>query len=113
MERGRVFRSWGTITLGAGDPIELAVPASRAILVQAAYGEAPERRRDSLVMVLRGWARRRLKVQVETGSGSLRGHVAAVGSDHIQLQTPLGWALVNLASADAVRVARGGSVDGL
>ena len=103
----------GNDYLGAGDPIELAVPASRAVLVQGGLGGAAERRRESLAMVLRGWGRQGLKVQVDTGCGTLGGLVGAVGSDHIQLQTRLGWALVNLASVDALRVARGGSAGAL
>ncbi len=97
--------------LGAGDPLELAVPASRAVLLQAGVGEAPELRHDSLLMVLRSWARLGLKVQLEAPSGSIRGYLEAVGSDHVQVHTPLGWGLVALGCLDAVRVVRGGSRD--
>lgn len=94
--------------LGAGNPLELLVPAASAVVVPAEDGASPDYRRETLSTVLRRWARVGQKVQVETTIGAFCGVLVAVGRDHLWLQSEESWAVIGAASVEVIRAVRAG-----
>ncbi len=93
------------------DPLDLLVPLSRAVVLTAGSGSAPDLRDDSLSIVVRGWRRRGLRVRVHTCSGAFCGRLVAAGVDHLCLQDERGRVAVAFGSIELVRAAPGGSGD--
>jgi hypothetical protein len=82
-----------------------------AAVIESGPSQPPRLRRDSLIEVLRGWARRGHSVRVSAGHRTVSGRLEAVGRDHLVVASPRGRVLVPCACVERVTRRPGSSVD--
>jgi hypothetical protein len=90
----------------------MVVPLLRSVLV-AGSREPPSAREDSLLEVLRRWARAGREVEVSTASGTFAGTLVCAAEDHLELRSGRGQVLLGRRAVEWVRGARGGRGDEL
>jgi hypothetical protein len=89
----------------------LLVPLRRAVLHSVPGPGAPPGRSDSLLEVLRGWARSGAEVEVSSTSGLVGGRLACAAADHLELRATSARWIVGMDAVDWIRCVRGGPGD--
>jgi hypothetical protein len=94
--------------IGAGDPLEVVAPSVRAVVMRVSgadgdgSGPPPQRTGATIVEILRGWARRGVRVELNA-EGTFSGVLARACPDHVAVLSGHREVLVG---SDAVRYVR-------
>jgi hypothetical protein len=87
------------------------VPLRRAVLRSASgHGAAPIRP-DSLLEVLRTWARSGVQVEVSTAARLVAGRLGCAAADHVEVHASTARWIVGMDAVDWIRCVRGGPGD--
>lgn len=94
----------GSDFFGAGEPLEVLVPASRALLREGSEGgPSPVRSGDLARTVLLRWARLGALVEVMGAPRSVRGRLTRASRDHVEVLASRGRYLVAWEEISSVR----------
>jgi hypothetical protein len=98
----------GVDHVAAGDPVELVVSLSHAILRRAPSERKPVRTDHPLSMALRPWSRARCTVRVGAGGSIYEGILVRAGTDHVLLRRENDELLIGYGQLAWVRLYPGG-----
>jgi hypothetical protein len=96
----------------AGERADVVIPLASLVVTSSDAAGTPEVRADeTLLEVLRGWARLRAVVEVVTRVGAVRGRLIRATTDHLELQRRAQRFFVGHEVVEHVRLLSRGRVD--